>query len=346
MRRPTPTIEMKLSVEAVRARFGELTALAEIVGQVRGSHGNRVAVELLLNGVGMMPTSIRNEPYYGEMLDYQLGLLLAHLGQAEAAANLIRRSGALPHSGGNWLFPDIVAEGLELQARAIEASARGLPPILIAAMPAGGSASLAQSIAATLDMPVMRLSAGNFPDYIMMPSWLERFSAGGALTHDHFGATPFNLRVLEEVGWKQVFVLIRDPRAAAAALARKEMAAYGQALEGEEAARRIVHLAAAAVIPWLNLWTAAEERTALRIHWIRYDEVCADVGAVIQRIIDILQPDYPAVAAMRDNPTRAVTANFAVGDDQAWRTLISAEAARSLWPAIASRAVDLLGMEP
>jgi len=339
-------MEMKLSHESARARFSELTALAEIVGQVRSTHGNRVAVELLLNGVGMTPTTVRNEPYYGEMLDYQLGLLLAHLDQPEAAADLIRRSNALPHSAGNGLFPDIIAEGLELHAQAMAATARGMPPILIAAMPAAGSASLTQSIAATLDMPVVRLSAGAFASYVLMPSWVERFSAGGALTHDHFGATPFNLRVLEAMGWKQVFVLIRDPRAAATALVRKEMTAYGRALEGEEAARRIVHLAAAAVIPWLNLWTAAEERTALRIHWICYDEVCADVGAVIQRIIDILQPDYPAVAAMRDNPTRAVTANFAVGDDQAWRTLISAEAARSLWPAIASRAVDLLGMEP
>ena len=237
-----PTLELNLNAEAVRARFGELTTLAEIVAQVRGTHGNRVAVEMLLNGVGMIPTAVRNEPYYGEMLDYQLGLLLAHLGQADAAAGLIRRSGTLPHSGGNGLFPDVIAEGLELQVQAAQAAARGMPPILIAAMPGAGSASLTQSIAATLAMPIVRLSAGDFPDYITMPSWLERFSVGGALTHDHFGATPFNLGVLEAVGWKEVFVLIRDPRAAAAALARKEAAAYGRVPAGEAGARRVAEI--------------------------------------------------------------------------------------------------------
>lgn len=337
---------MKLSREAVEARFGELTALAEIVGQVRDTHGNRIATELLLNGVGITPTPVRNEPYYGEMLDYQLGLLLANLGQAEAAADLIRRSGALPHSGGNWLFPDIIAEGLELRARAAAATARGLPPILIAAMPGSGSASLTQSLAATLEMPVVRLSAGFFPDDTLMPSWLETFASGGALTHDHFGAGEFNLRVLEEAGWRQLFVLIRDPRAAAAALARKQLAAYGQPLEGGEAVRRCLQLATTAQIPWLDLWVAAEERSALRIHWIRYDDVRGGVGAVIRRIIDILQPDYPALAALRDVPTLTVTANLAVGDDAAWRKLVSAEAARSLWPSISPRAVELLGLEP
>ena len=339
-------MEMKLSHESVRARFSELTALAEIVGQVRGTHGNRVAVELLLNGVGMTPTTVRNEPYYGEMLDYQLGLLLAHLDQPEAAADLIRRSNALPHSAGNGLFPDIIAEGLELHAQAMAATARGMPPILIAAMPAAGSASLTQSIAATLDMPVVRLSAGAFASYVLMPSWVERFSAGGALTHDHFGATPFNLRVLEAMGWKQVFVLIRDPRAAATALVRKEMTAYGRALQGEGVGRRIVEFATQSYIPWLNLWLAAEDRSMLQIHWIRYGEVCADVGTVVRRIIDILQSDHPALVAIRDTPTRTVTANFAVGHDESWRTLVTPEAARALWQAIHPRAVELLDLKP
>jgi hypothetical protein len=71
-----------------------------------------------------------------------------------------------------------------------------------------------------------------------------------------------------------------------------------------------------------------------------------DVGAVIRRIVETLKPGYPALAAMQDVPTRAVTANFAVGDDRSWRTLLDVEAARPLWQAMHPRAVELLGLQP
>jgi hypothetical protein len=71
------------------------------------------------------------------------------------------------------------------------------------------------TLARALDVPVLHISAGSFPNHFLVPSWLDMFLEGGAITQDHFAANDFNLGVLQGRGSRDIFVLIRDPRAAA-----------------------------------------------------------------------------------------------------------------------------------
>ena len=151
------------------------------------------------------------DAYYGEALDYHLGTLYAHIGEASLAAEHLARSNSLPTGGGDLLFADQVREGMALRSLQEAAKQRGIPSILISSMPRAASASLVQSIVTTLDIPILRFSAGKFANYVVIPRWLSLFLQGGAVAHDHFGATPFNLRALEDCDVKDVFVLIDRP---------------------------------------------------------------------------------------------------------------------------------------
>jgi hypothetical protein len=107
---------------------------------VRATYGNRVASQVLIEGIGLVASTVRNESYHGAALDYNLGVLYAHLNQPEKAAIHFQSAGSPPHSGGNLLFSDQVAETLRLRDQQMLAVSRGLPPILISSMPRSASA--------------------------------------------------------------------------------------------------------------------------------------------------------------------------------------------------------------
>ena len=109
-------------------------------------------------------------------------------------------------------FPDHQRNSLELHRQQDLAKQRGMPSIFIVTMARSGSASLVQTLATALDVPVMRISSHRK----IVPRWLDCFSSGGAILHDHFGPLPYNLKTLRESGVRQIFVRVRDPRAAAA----------------------------------------------------------------------------------------------------------------------------------
>jgi hypothetical protein len=66
------------------------------------------------------------------------------------------------------------------------------------------------------DAPIEHVCLGEFPDdHFVVPSWLDMFLEGGAVTQDHFTLNDFNRGVLSARGRRDIFVTIRDPRAAA-----------------------------------------------------------------------------------------------------------------------------------
>lgn len=335
---------LRLSRLLVAARRDELASLAEIAEQLRSVKGNRVAAELLLNGIGFSLNPALVDSYYREALDFQLGQLYAYLEEPERAADYFQRSGSWPFTGGNRLYSDALAEGQDIRRRQQAAAARGMPPILIASMPRSASASITQSIAATLDIPVLRLSVGDFPNYFLVPSWLQMFLPGGAVTHDHFGASPYNLKVLKDAGWREVFVVARDPRAAAASVTHMQAAHYGRSL-ADIREQAIVEQALNSYIPWLNEWAAVEDKHGIRVHWLKSRDAIDDMSAAIRQVWDVLRQNYPALAASSEPAAREVRANFVTGKDDLWRTLISPPAQRRLWDAISRKARRILDLD-
>ncbi len=341
-----PMFHLNLMPDLVAARFGELSSLVDVANAIREAKGNRFATDFLIKSIGLRINEDRNEEYYGEAFDYHMGLLLAHLGQEEEAVQRLTRSGVLPTGIDDAMFAFAVPESLRLHARQLEAAASGVPPILIASMPHAGSASLTQSLAASLDAPILHLSVGHFPRYILVPGWLNLFSRGGAVVHDHFAASPFNLRVLNEANWSDLVVLIRDPRACAASWVRKQIARASQTYPGEIIERRIVDTALNSFIPWLHGWIDAQQAPALRLHWIKFKETTIDMGAAVRGLLERYRPDHPALEAVIAESVQEVRAHFFRGDDDAWRENVGNAARRRLWDAMSPQAIELLELEP
>jgi hypothetical protein len=342
-----PTLVLNLpDKQAVSARADELANLAELAVLIQQAKGSRIANEFLLDGIGLKLNASLNEGFYQEALDYHLGLLFAHLLQPELANTHLARSHTLPTAGDDLMFNEQVDQSLRLYEHQSAAAARGMPPILVAGLPRSGSVSLTQSLAAALDAPVLRISTGHLPEHVLVRSWLNSFARGGAVTHDHFGATPFNLGVLRDAGWRDLFVLVRDPRAAAASVAQLQRAKMARSSAADNLESGIIEEALTGFIPWVDGWLAAQAETELRLHWIKYLESTSDMAGTVRRILGVLRAGYPALDELLETPILEVTGNLVRGDDEAWRSMVGAAGQRRLWEAISPQMVELLDLRP
>ena len=323
-------------------RVRQVIALAR---DAQARRGNRAGNQAIIDEIGVDVRLERDEAYCGEALDYHLGLLYAHLGDPNMAAHHFERSGTHPGTGGNQLFSSHQTESLELLRRQELAKERGIPSVLIASMPRSASASLTQTIAALLDAPIMRASCGRFPDFLLVPRWFNSCSSGGAVLHDHFGAIPFNVKLLRDAHVGEVFVRVRDPRPAAASsvnLIDRKAVASGRA-EFED---RVLAAYEIAFIPWLTGWlaAAADAETGLKIHWVTHGARATREAA--RHVLAILAAAHPALADYARAHITEITANLVTGEAEAWRASISERGQERLWEATPQAVRDLLGLQP
>ena len=314
---------------------------------VRDQFGNRAGNQAIIDAIGLIVRYQRDEAYCEEALDYHLGLLYAYLGDADAAANHFERSGTHPGTGGNQLFPDHQSESLALRRHQERAKERSIPSVLIASMPRSASASLSRTIAATLDVPIMRASCGRFPNFILVPRWFDSASSGGAVLHDHFGASPCNLKVLRGGGVDKLFVRIRDPRAAVCSSVNLDRQVYGdEAVPGWEAL--IIDRYQADFVTWLQGWIAVanDPEADLHIEWLRYGARDEEIADTAQRVLTGLAARHPALEPYAAADVAWVKANLVVGNDEHWRGQISPEGQARLWEATPEPIRDLLELRP
>jgi hypothetical protein len=215
-------------------------------------------------------------------------------------------------------------------------------------MPRSASATLTQTLANLLDVPVPHVCLGEFPEhYYLVPSWLDTFLEGGALTQDHFTLNPFNRGVLANRGRRDIFVTVRDPRAAA----RSHV--YMRAAQGYRAAatieQRIERECVRDFVPWLQSWIDCTGDPALpfRIHIVKFTDIAADLAGTVRRIARILQDGHPAMvpyAQRRD--VEEIRVHFQEGDDEAWRSEVGAAARTRLWDACTPDFRELLNLRP
>jgi hypothetical protein len=251
----------------------------------------------------------------------------------------------MPTGESDLLFSDHVNLSHVLRDRQLAAIKRGLPPILVACMPRSASATLAYTLARAVDIPVMHISAGNFPDRYLVPSWLDMFLEGGTITQDHFAANDFNLGVLQGRGPRDIFVLIRDPRAAARS--QVHHLARGRDGGGELLARRIERQCTENFIPWLQAWIdcADNKKLPFRIHWLTYGDVCRDSGAILRKIAGVLGADNKTIAAFayaHSLPEERM--HFVDGHDDAWRREVGSPSRDLLWQACTAEMKAMLDL--
>jgi hypothetical protein len=318
--------------------------IAEVL-ETQRQRGNRAGNQAIIDKIGLEARFVQGEGYWGEALDYHLGLLYAHIGEPEKAAYHFDRSGTLPSGGGDLAFSDHQRASLELRRLQDLAKRRGIPSLLIASMPRSASTSLTQTLAAKLDAPLMRVSCGQIPSYFLVPRWLNCFSPGGAVLHDHFGAVPFNLMALRAGGCRQVFVRVRDPRPAAASMAKLINRRFG-ALAHIDFESQVVELCEQYFIPWIADWLAAagDAGSGLKIHWLA--QPSSAIADMARDVLTVLAPENPALEQYLGKPVAEVRANYATGDEEAWRKGISKSAQERLWHAIMPNVKDFLALRP
>jgi hypothetical protein len=306
--------------------------IAEIL-DVQQLRGNRAANQAVIDKIGLDVMQERDEDYCGEAIDYHLGILYAYVRDPEKAAYHFDRSGTYPSSGGFRPFPDHQRESFELRRRQDSARERGIPSLLIAAMARSGSASLVQTLATTLDVPIMRISSHRH----IVPRWLDCFCRGGAILHDHFGALPYNVKTLGEKGVRRIFVRARDPRAAAASAVGLSNRKFGppQDIDYES---QVIRLAEQSFIPWVADWIAAQ--SDFEVHWLL--EPSSATPKMARDVLAALAPEYPVLERYLSTDVAEVTANFITGDRDAWRKQIGAGGQERLWDAMPVAARELL----
>lgn len=325
-----------------------LAAVRQIIAEVlaaKAQHGNRAGNQAIIDKIGLEARLVQGEGYWGEALDYHLGLLYAHVGEPEKAAEYFERSHTHPGNGGNQVFDGHQRNSLELRRRQELARQRGMPSPVIAAMPRSASASLTQTLATMFDAPLMRISCGRFPNFYLVPRWLNSFSPGGAVLHDHFGATPFNLKTLREGGVRRVFVRVRDPRPAAASAVNLSNRKYGEPDDIDHESQ-VIRLCEQSFIPWIADWIAADADagTGFKIHWLA--QPSGAVAEMVRDVLSALVAEYPALEQFLRTDVAEVRANFVTGDEAAWRQRISKSGQERLWNAIPQSVKDFLALRP
>ena len=311
--------------------------IAEVLEIQRGT-GNRAANQVLFDKIGLNIWDALDEGYCAEALEYHLGLLYAHIGEPEEAAAHMARSGTFAGAGGYRIFSDHQSVALELRRQQEAALQRGIPSLTIASMPRSASASLTQTLATALDIPIMRVSCGRYPNFYLIPRWLDEFSRGGAVLHDHFGALPYNLAALRKSGVRNVFVRVRDPRPAAASALRRRDRIVG-APHDADFESRMLSTCTESFIPWLEKWIISQEED-LRIHFLTQRP--HSISNAAREILSILSSEYPMLEGYLRSGITDVVANFVTGDDDAWRETISESGQGCLWQSMSQGMKDLL----
>jgi hypothetical protein len=69
------------------------------------------------------------------------------------------------------------------------------------------------------------------------------------------------------------------------------------------------------------------------------------MAGTVRRILSVFRADHPVLDELLEAPIVEVTGNFVRGDDEGWRSMVSA-AGQRLWEAISPATVELLSLKP
>lgn len=317
------------------------------VKEIQAKISSRHAVDYLIRQIGFEMSPDYNEDYFAEALNFHLGVLEAYSNRPGPMADYIRLSRTMPGPDDDCLYSDHTAISTATRRHQLDGVARGMPPILMACMPRSASGTLTHSLAHLLDVPVLHTSIGAFPDYFLAPSWIDALIQGGAVTQDHIMANDFNCAALKAAGFRDVFVTVRDPRAAA----RSQVHWLWRGEDGAPPSleRRIREECIDHFIPWLQSWIdcAHDSASPFRIHMINFKDIVQDLTGTVRRIARILQGDFPAMAAHCEiDAVKEIRVHFNQGDENAWRAEVDEATATALWEACSLEIRELLQLTP
>jgi hypothetical protein len=308
------------------------------------SSGQHVrAVNALLAAAPPIVRHGRDSQWVKREAQYTLASLCASSAGEKSAALLASEEFPPPGDHDGQYYDRYLLTAATVRREQLRARAAGVPGIIITSLPKSASEFLGYTLAEALACPVMRVTVGYPLMGAVQPKWVEAVREGGAVTHDHFPATDANLAALREVGLTQLWVLVRDPRAAFWSYVNMQTE-YDGVQPGERLNREFVLLWVKRFGDWVGSWVRA--KNSFPVRFVFFQELTKFPEAVMGEVLEAsggerFIPKLEEVLRRRVAEVR-VSSNFRKGDDDAWRSGVPAEFHELMWDAIDPQAKELL----
>lgn len=211
----------------------------------------------------------------------------------------------------------------------------------MAALPKSASAYVCNFSAVALGMPSCRVAVGN----VVVPNWARRPARGGGINHEHFPATPDNVRALAEAGIRRIAILVRDPRQQLVSLMHHQIkdlpgCPLAQDLLAAPERERVDAMLRrdffTRTIDWVGGWLAeaGREGSPLSIDFVTFEELVRDPAAFFRALWLFFGMEVPVanIAAVIDSPAgQDMRWNFRKGETDEWRSLATPATQASMW---------------
>ncbi len=338
--------------EVLRSAPGQpdaLTMLASVGYQLGDDAGAAAQVDAAIAAYRRMLLSAPNNHGVRAAL---ANLLLARQRRAEAEAVIAKAAVA---------FNPIRASQAEFDARRRRGRERGLPGILINALPKSASESIWNRLAQGLGIAQGHISIGLFPDCLAVPYRVREFSRGGMAAKEHLPATTHNVAALAEAGVERVIVHVRDPRQA--------LLSWAHFLEGDVRKRLLAPLwrkttppadffrqPFATQLDWhiehylpiivrfIDDWVEAGGSPAagISVKFLTFEAFKADASGYFDELLAFFGIDPVLYAAEAE----AEAIHLRKGAVDEWRGVFTAEQAARIWQRIPARLAEMFSWSP
>lgn len=253
------------------------------------------------------------------------------------------------------------------QSRAI---ASGVPAFLSSFMPKSGGTHLHNVLVRGIGAAEVFHSTQspiNWTQGYLLPSWLAKFMLGGASCHTHMKPSPYNLRVMAELGVDRIWVHVRDPRQAVlSAFHHSRGRGQGEGEIGEERRRRERGISdklheldrqddsSLALWPyiaknlpwmadWIACWTKASELGWLEVLFTRHEDLVNRKTSMLRQVVAFFGGDPQLVP---EGDRRYPEDRFRKGGLDEWRTELTAEQQRDATRMLPSGLLDRFDWRP
>jgi len=256
------------------------------------------------------------------------------------------------------IYP-VRAEAADHDARRRRARARGLPGIVINALPKSASESIWNKLAEGLALAQGHISIGLFPDCLVVPYRARDLARGGLAAKEHLAATAANLQALDRAGIKRIVIHLREPRQATLSWAhflegdvRKRLlaplwrkttppAGFFAKPFGAQLDWHINHYLPLAMT-FIDDWVTAAEAGAIEVAFLDFETFRTDADGYFDRLLAFYEIDPAGFA--RD--AKAETIHLRKGAIDEWRSVFTPAQRTRAWEKIPDALADRFGWRP
>ncbi|MGN7612294.1 tetratricopeptide repeat protein [Magnetococcales bacterium HHB-1] len=233
--------------------------------------------------------------------------------------------------------------------------------ILLCALPKSAGTFIANGLAMTLDKPIQikkpTCDNGIFPDQVLCHEALKIYAKGANVIFNHADSRDNNLAAIENAGFKDILVHIRDPRQSlhsyhyhcrsGRGLMRNRAANVDYPDLPEEERRHWLmknyfEYQVLWIQNWLKVWKE-QQRLSFNIHLSSFDQFLAEGAEPFLANRCQALNFHPETIHV---PPKSAKVRFRKGDPKAWRHAFNDEEKAWMWQRIPQEIANQFGWEP